>query len=216
MNQDIAVAGIDIGGDRKGCHLVILRGMEVACSTVDHDPDVLARLCKDHDVIAVGVDSPCKWGSCSGGRKAERCLAKQRIFSFSTPTKERALANKSGFYGWMFNGERVYEALLPEYPLLSAAKYTGGRICFETFPHAVTCALLGVETASAKKKRTQRRQLLENAGIATRSLRNPLKSIDAIDAALCALTAQFLIENRYQPIGDPEGGWIVMPSPLSR
>lgn len=153
---------------------MILRGMEVERSAVAHDPDELARLCKDHDVIAVGVDSPCRWGSSSGGRKAERDLAKQRIFSFSTPTKERALANKSGFYGWMFNGERVYEALLPEYPLLSDEKYTGGRICFETFPHAVTCALLGVDTASARKKRTQRRQLLEDAGIATRSLSNLL------------------------------------------
>lgn len=201
------VAGIDIGGIRKGCHLVILRGGEIICNVNSRDPTSLASLCVEHKAMAVGIDSPCRWGVPGGGRPAERALARERIFSFSTPMRERAEANTSGFYGWMFSGEQVYQALAETHPLLTDECYSGGNVCFETFPHAVTCAMLGTNVASAKRKRLQRRQLLEDAGIATQSLR----SIDAVDAALCALTAQFLVQGKTCAYGDAEGGYILVP-----
>lgn len=109
----------------------------------------------------------------------------------------------------MFNGERVYHAFAPTYPLLSDKDYAKGRVSFETFPHAITCAMLGRDVASAKEKRSQRRQLLEKARIAT----NALKSIDAVDAALCALTARYLLAGRTHAYGDAEGGYIRVPRP---
>lgn len=207
MASSATVAGVDIGGSRKGCHLVILRGCEIVCNVNSRDPSCLAGLCIEHKVTAVGIDSPCRWGLPGGGRPAERALSRERIFSFSTPTRERAKANTSGFYGWMFNGEAVYQAMAETHPLLTDECYSGGNVCFETFPHAVACAMLGTDIASAKRKRVQRRQLLEDAGISTRSLR----SIDAVDAALCALTAHFLVQGNTYAYGDKVGGYILVP-----
>ena len=124
--------------------------------------------------------------------------------------RERALANTTGFYGWMFCGERIYHALAPAYPLLRGE--AEGPVCFETFPHAITCALLGRDVASAKQKKAQRRKLLEDAGIATAAL----KSIDAIDAALCALTARYYLQGQTRAFGDEASGYILVPAPRSQ
>ena len=207
LNSAITVAGIDIGGDRKGCHLVVLRGREVLCTINSNDADFLARRCSDFGAVAVAVDSPCRWSSSDVGRAAEKELAKERIFCFATPSRERAATNTSGFYGWMFNGEQVYRALATTYPLLNDARYSSGRVSIETFPHAITCAMLGRDVASAKRKRRQRRQLLEDSGIDT----GALKSIDAIDATLCAFTAGCLLFGQTRAYGNAEGGYIFVP-----
>lgn len=204
-----AVAGIDIGGAKKGCHLVIMRGREVVYVANSSNPEDLYQDCLQHEVVAVGVDAPCRWSSDGAGRRAEKELAKEKIFCFSTPTQERALASTSGFYEWMFSGERVFQTFAPRYPLLTEKRHPGGRFTFETFPHAITCSLLGKEVASAKRKRVQRRKLLEDAGINTSSL----TSIDAVDAALCALTAQFFLLGKTRAYGDAYGGYIFVPDP---
>uniref|UniRef100_UPI003F8617CE DUF429 domain-containing protein n=1 Tax=Cupriavidus ulmosensis TaxID=3065913 RepID=UPI003F8617CE len=140
------------------------------CSINSKKPEDLVQACVEYDVIAVGIDSPCQWRTADGARLAERELARERISSFSTPTRQLALSNAKGFYGWMFNGERVYQALASTYPLLVDKGDTKGRVSFATFPHAITCAMLGKAVASAKLKSTQRRQLLEGIGIDTRML----------------------------------------------
>lgn len=207
MKLTRAVAGIDIGGDRKGNHLVILRGTDLVCKVSKETPEQMLAQCLRHDVAAVGIDAPCQWRAGETGRHAERALAQQKIFSFATPTRELAVANQTGFYGWMFNGERIYNVFAPHFPIYrNSGKFD--RVCFETFPHAITCALLTREVASAKQKRAQRRQILAEAGIQTR----PLRSIDEIDAALCALTANFLLDGRVVVHGDESGGFIVVPS----
>lgn len=210
MKSGRAVAGIDIGGDRKGNHLVVLRGTEIVCNLRKLTPEHMLEKCLQFEVSAVGIDAPCQWRMGETGRQAEKTLAKQRIFSFATPTRELAVASKSGFYGWMLNGERVYQAFAPHFPLFGNGGATSGRVCFETFPHAITCAILGKEVASAKKKGTQRREILQREGIEIASLR----SIDDVDAALCALTANFLLEGRVETYGDESGGYIVVPAPL--
>lgn len=205
------VAGIDVGGDKKGCNLVVLQGTSILRSINRKGSEDLVWVCIEYDVVVVGIDSPCQWRAGDGARLAERELAQQGITSFSTPTRKQALSNAKRFYGWMFNGERVYQALAATYPLLTATDYSEGRVSFETFPHAITCALLGKDVASAKQKRTQRRQLLEGMGIDT----SMLKSIDAVDAALCALTARCLLERKSYPYGDATGGYIWVPAGLS-
>jgi predicted nuclease with RNAse H fold len=211
MKAPRAVAGIDIGGGSKGNNLVILRGTEIVCNVRKETPEQMLEKCIQFDVAAVGIDAPSRWRTGETGRQAERALAQQRISLFATPTRELALASKSGFYGWMFSGERIYEVFVPHFPLYMNAGKTVGRVCFETFPHAITCALLKNEAASAKQKRTQRRQVLEEAGIQTISLR----SIDEVDAALCALTANLLLEGRVVAHGDEPGGFIVVPASCS-
>lgn len=202
-----AVAGIDVGGDRKGCNLVILRGATVVCSVTGAAPESLLEHCLAHDVVAVGVDAPCLWRSGGVARAAERELARAGISLFSTPERETALASTSGFYGWMFNGERVYQALGADYPVLATPTYAGGRVSFETFPHAITAAFLGRHVASARLKNVQRRQVLESAGIVTATL----ITIDEIDAAMCALAAHHLLEGASQAYGDAGSGYIHIP-----
>ncbi|PLQ00356.1 DUF429 domain-containing protein [Cupriavidus pauculus] len=201
------VGGIDVGGMRKGCHLVVLDGRNVILSTRSTDPEVLVQHCVHYQVGIVGVDAPCRWSVEGRGRKAERELARERIFCFSTPTAERATANPNGFYGWMLNGQRIYEALSDQYPLMVDGKYAGMPASFETFPHAIVCALLGKHVASAKQKRLQRRALLEDVGIETTTL----GSIDALDAALCALAARLLLLSEARTFGDAASGHIVIP-----
>ncbi|KGW85293.1 DUF429 domain-containing protein [Burkholderia pseudomallei] len=202
------VAGIDIGGVKKGCNVVFLQGNSILDSCKSKKPEHLLALCLEFGAVAVGIDAPCQWRSGAAPRLAERELARERITSFSTPTYEGALNNAKGYYGWMFNGEDVYRALSSTYPLLRESCYSSGRASFETYPHAITCALLGREVASAKQKRVQRRRLLEDKmNIDTTKLR----SIDAVDAALCALTARFLLEGRTHAYGDALGGYLHVP-----
>jgi len=203
----VIVGGIDIGGARKGNHLVVLRGQDIICNINHSDPEYLVRQCYELDVSVIGVDSPCGWGLPNFGRAAEKALAKEKIFCFSTPIRERAVSNVAGFYNWMLNGEKVYQALANSHPLLTNSKYVSGKFCFETFPHAIACAMLGTNVASAKLKRKQRRLILEKSGIDTQCL----KSIDAIDAALCTLTAQYLVEGKAKAYGDAECGYIFVP-----
>ena len=47
-------------------------------------------------------------------------------------------ANGSCYYGWMLQGEALFQDLEPSHPLLTALPITGPG-CFETFPHAITC-----------------------------------------------------------------------------
>ncbi|KVL51856.1 DUF429 domain-containing protein [Burkholderia territorii] len=202
-----AVAGVDVGGDKKRCDLVILRGSTVVCREERIAPEALPSLCIEHDVVAVGVDAPSLWWTGSGRRAAEQALARERISCFPTPSREQAMASTSGFFDWMFMGERVYRALADAYPLLTSERYAGGRVSFETYPYAITCAMLGKATASAKQKRNQRRQLLIKLGIDVSTLR----SVDARDATLCAVAAQYVIDGNAHAYGDAEGGYIRVP-----
>jgi len=203
----ITVAGIDVGGDRKGCNLVILRGSTVALSIAGAAPESLLAHCLAHDAVAVGIDAPCLWRGEGGARQGEREMARAGVSAFSTPLRADARASTSGFYGWMFNGERVYQALAAAYPLLDTPTYRGERVSFETFPHAITSSLLGRAVASARLKGVQRRQVLSHFGIDT----SLLTSIDAVDAALCALAASHLVQGKSRVFGAASDGYIHVP-----
>jgi predicted nuclease with RNAse H fold len=204
------VAGIDVGGKRKGCHLVLLQGSRILLRARSGEPRDLLDACLAHDVQAVGIDAPCVWSQPGNGRLAEKELAKHGIHCFSTPTRERA--ETSAFYGWMLCGEQIYKTFAPHFPLLNTARYTDGRASFETFPHAISRAFLGADIASAKQKSVQRRQILHDAHIDITSL----GSIDDVDAALCALTAAYLLAGRTQSYGDATGGYIHVPCAPAR
>lgn len=201
------VAGIDVGGANKGYHLAILRAGQVIHVEQSREAMRLAATCRQFAVAAIGIDAPSQWATAGGGRAAERALARAGMSCFATPTRERAAANATGFYDWMFQGEELYRALAVTHPPLRTAGHAGASCCFETFPHAITCALLGVTVASAKQKRVQRRQALERVGIATTALR----SIDAVDAALCALAAACLLRGAVRAYGEAADGHIFVP-----
>ena len=83
MMEASTVAGIDIGGDRKGCHLVILRGTRILCNIKSRAPEYLLQTCIGLDVVAVGIDAPCQWGAEGKGRLAEKELAQRGVFCFA-------------------------------------------------------------------------------------------------------------------------------------
>jgi predicted nuclease with RNAse H fold len=203
----IVVAGIDVGGVNKGHHLAILRDGQIIHIEQSREATCLAATCRRFEVVAIGIDAPSQWATAGGGRAAERALARAGMSCFATPTRERAAANAAGFYDWMFQGEQLYRALAATHPPLRTAGYAGAPCCFETFPHAITCALLGVAVVSAKQKRVQRRQALKCVGIATAALR----SIDAVDAALCALAAACLLRGAVRVYGEAADGYIFVP-----
>ena len=61
LDSPVTVAGIDIGGARKGCRLVVLRSNDILCNISSCDPELLARERNAHGAMAIGIDSPCRW-----------------------------------------------------------------------------------------------------------------------------------------------------------
>jgi len=210
------VAGIDVGGARKGYHAVALRQGALLASLATRDAKALVRWCLALGVSHVGIDAPGRWSADGRRRAGERALAAAGISCFASPTRAVALAHEAaaaragrpGWYGWMFEGERIHAALAREFPPLVGDRDDAvmSRCCFETFPQAVACALAG-EIVSAKDKRRVRRALLVAAGVDD----TPLATIDHVDAALCALAADAYARGRWHGYGDRESGWIVVP-----
>ena len=201
-----AVAGVDIGGSRKGFHAVVLRDGAFFAQFASKDPWEIAAWCNDLGAQFIGVDAPCEWSAGGGSRPAERELHNLGVHCYFTPTQEKAKAHVKGFYDWVFNGIRLFEVLEATHPL-----YAGGTplapTCFETFPHAAACALAG-KVVSAKQKSTIRRALLEAAGLPSSLFSNQ----DKVDAALCALTAHRFSVGKFRVYGEAGTGLIVVPA----
>lgn len=201
------VAGIDVGGARKGFHAVALRdgvylGKFAACDAV-----AVADWCLSVGARIIGVDAPCRWSLTGRARSAERGLMAAGIWCFSTPTIQAAIAHPRNHFGWMLTGAALFQQLAATHALFNGTSPGPvEQICFETFPQAIACALSG-GIVSAKAKRTVRRDLLRSAGIDTRSLTN----VDTLDAALCALTAHHLANGDFRSYGEAETGFIVVP-----
>ena len=146
------VVGVDVGGMNKGFHAVLLKNGDFAGLSSSTNAVEVATWIEEHDAVAVGVDAPCRWSALGRSRTAERALALDGIHAFSTPTKEAAEGRQ--FYGWMLNGMKMYAAL-GRFRLFDGSRGRLSLICFETFPHAVACALAG-RVVSAKQKATIR------------------------------------------------------------
>lgn len=202
-----SVVGIDVGGAHKGFHAVALRDGAWAGQKRSRDPGELAAWCRQIGAVQIAIDAPCQWSDDGRMRPCERELLGQGIRCFASPRRDQALQHPSDFYGWMLRGEALYQALAPSHPLCKALP-PSGPCCFETFPHAITWHLRGGD-ADASRKRPQRRELLQQAGLALSSL----TSIDWIDAALCALTAQRIASGGpCRAYGEPDSGLILVPA----
>jgi predicted nuclease with RNAse H fold len=200
--------GIDVGGQVKGFHAVALRGEIFVDKATATDPAVIVDWCFDHRATVVSVDAPCGWSQTGPSRLAERQLkmSGKKINCFATPTRERAENHNKGFYNWVFNGERLFRLLVNHYPLFDGERRKGPS-CFETFPHAIVCAMAG-RVVPAKLKAKVRRKVLRDRGYDISNLSN----IAFVDAALCAVAADEFGKGTYQCFGNPEEGFIVVPA----
>ncbi len=209
--QALIVAGVDVGGTRKGFHAVVLADGRLADVFASPDPEAIATWCATRGARHVGVDAPGGWSRDGRMRPAERALRAAGISCFASPTRAAAIAHPKDWYGWMLNGERLFGLLTRRYALYAGGAPSPAGQCFETFPQAIACALAG-SRVPARDKRARRRALLADAGIDTR----PLNSIDLIDAALCALTAHFFAHARYSAYGEAGDAFIVVPAPATQ
>jgi predicted nuclease with RNAse H fold len=202
-NDPAVVAGIDVGGSKKGFHGVALRQDHILDTLATRRAADAVAWCRAQRVVVVGVDAPCRWSPTGRARSCERELAGLGLSCFATPSQ--ATGEVHPFYRWMVNGAELYRLLARQYRL-----YDGTRrcehLCFETFPQAIACSLAG-NMLSARHKRVDRRRLLEQAGLFT----GQLTSLDAIDAALCALTARHVLAGRFNAYGDSVEGFILLP-----
>ena len=205
MISPTIVVGVDVGGSGKGFHAAALRGSQYAGKLATRDAAEVVTWCREFDAGIVAIDAPCKWSLTGRRRPCECDLAHLGISAFSTPSL--AIGEAHPFYGWMLNGARLFRLLAPHYGLYDGHAAAPDRLCFETFPQAIACALAG-RTLSARNKRVDRRRLLRQGGIETDKLTN----IDEVDAALCALAACHFAAGTFKAYGDEAEGFIVVPA----
>jgi predicted nuclease with RNAse H fold len=199
------VAGVDVGGTRKGFHAVALRDKRIVATLATRSAGDAVAWCRRHSASAVGIDAPCQWSLTGRVRLCERELAGLGMSCFFTPT--RAVGEDHPFYRWIVNGAELFHRMTPYYRLYDGRSPLLEPVCFETFPQAIACSFAG-GILPAKEKRVDRRRLLEQAGLPTDNLR----SIDAVDAALCALAAQQVMAGRFKAYGDAVEGFILVPT----
>lgn len=206
-NHEQLFVGIDVGGQKKGFHAVAVRDFAILGKTSSCDPTEIATWCEEIEATVVAVDAPISWSSTGRARSAERALMQAGISCFSTPTEKAAREHPTNHFGWMLQGAKLYDALDRSFARFDGNNEHTRPICFETFPHAIACALNGAPV-SARNKSKVRRALLEKAGVSCELLQN----IDFVDAGLCALTAHCFARRLIEMFGDPLEGLIVVPS----
>lgn len=204
LRHDPVVVGVDVGGPKKGFHAVALKEGRFFGKVALLDPAAVVQWSRSLDASVIGIDAPCAWSLTGRARPCERELAGSGIRAFSTPSL--AVGQRHPFYRWMLNGAELFRHLTPHYRLFEGRHAPADPVCFETFPHAVACTLAGT-ILSATHKRLDRSRLLRRAGVSLDSL----TTIDQVDAALCALTAHYLLAGAFRTYGDSVEGFIVVP-----
>ncbi|MFM1910633.1 MAG: hypothetical protein RJB18_24 [Pseudomonadota bacterium] len=203
MASEKITIGIDVGSIKKGFHAVANRdGLYLAQFHSIH-PDEVASWVLSYNPSAVAIDAPSMFSLNSGSRKAERDLVSNGMRCFYTPT--RALAAQSRFYDWVFNGELLYQKLgLP----IFMGEQSQETCVIETFPHAVQMSLWAGDSTPVGNKRSVRESTL---ALKAHYNTSQLSNIDFIDAALCAVSADYFAHQQFIAYGCKTEGYIVLP-----
>jgi predicted nuclease with RNAse H fold len=204
--------GVDVSV-RRGLDVVVLDGRHrlveapLARQTPSDLEAVLRRLRPD----VVAFDSPPAWGIRGTSRGAERELIALGLPCFRTPS-DPALRDHP-FYGWMFAGHAAFAAATRAgYPCFRGGPDGRGR-ALEVFPHGAAVALSGVRppagtTRTPAAKRRWRTAVLAGAGVDV----GPLRTLDAVDAALAALVAVIVaVDGPWFSLGEADEGCVVLP-----
>ena len=181
--------GVDVAA-RRGCDVVALDDDLVARPVGRvRTGDEFRALLDDLSPAAVAIDAPARWAT-HGPRKCEQELTRRAISLFTTP--DEAAGTTNPFYAWMQVGFEMFEVAKEYGPL-------------ETFPHAIAVVINGCLPKDGK--RASRVAALHAIGVDTRELR----TIDQVDAALCAYTAWCWRNGDALSVGDDVEGQITLP-----
>ena len=192
--------GVDVAA-RRGCDVVALDDDLVARPVGRvHTADELTALLDVLRPDVVAIDAPPCWAPDAAPRRCERELQQLGVSMFTTPNEERGTAN--AFYGWMLTG----------FAMFAGAQ---GYVTLETFPHAIAIALLGRRPERGllrdpRAKREWRLAALDAARVDTADLR----TLDEVDAALCAVTGRAHLAGDAVALGSPAEGVLTLPRAL--
>ena len=198
--------GVDVGGLKKGFHAVANLNGKFFAKFHSRNPDEIVSWIINQAPLVVAIDSPSMFSLNGRSREAERLLVNHGVRCFFTPTRE--LAQRSHFYDWVFNGELLFQKL-------NLAIFMGGKPQFpsviETFPHGIDLFFWGNKRpiiAKISKTLSRKITLTQKARYETSELSN----IDFIDAALCAISADYFARNQFTAYGSDAEGYIVLPA----
>ena len=205
--------GVDVS-ERRGLDIVVL-GADLALVEPPRARQTaadLAALLERLRAGCVAIDSPPAFGTNGSSRRCERDLAALGLPCFRTPSDPEQCLNP--FYNWMRAGHEAFAAAASAgYPLYRGAEPVTG-CALEVFPHAAAVALTGTRPPAGSsrnpaQKRRWRVAALEQAGVDPSALR----TLDAVDAALAALTGAHAVRGDCFWVGEPEEGVVVVPGP---
>ncbi len=217
------VLGVDVSLGR-GLDVASLEDGRVVGLWSRIGPDALRSLLLERQPAAVGIDAPPRAGlsllrdpdeaarlpvpprpgTHRDRRIAEYELSRRGIGSHQTPSDETRL------FTWMTAGFEAFAAAeAAGYP-----PHLGGdpppHRAYEVFPYASYVALAGCLSPGRQHRLAWRRAVLEAQGIEGIP---PDATIDALDAACAALTAERAVAGAGSWVGDPREGAIVLPVP---
>lgn len=196
-----------------GVDVSVRRGLDVAVLDAERSllavrprlsVDDLPALLEEFEPGVVAIDSPPGWGREGRSRRAERELRRLGLSSYATPSD--AGWRERPFYAWMKVGFRVFRKVAAS----GFVRFRQGdvrRTAIEVFPYATAVALSGRLRPPGTSKASWRRQVLRGEGLDV----GRLPTLDAIDAALAALTGLLALQGRFTAVGDPREGVIVLP-----
>ena len=204
--------GVDVSV-RRGLDVVVLdeRRRLVEAPLARQTPDDLEALLVRLRPDAVAIDSPPAWGVRGTSRRAERELIALGLPCFRTPS-DPAL-REHPFYGWMFAGHAAFAAAARAgYPCFTGGRRGRGR-ALEVFPtappwHWPDVARRPGTARNPAAKRRWRAAVLGEAGVDS----TPLRTLDAVDAALAALVALIVADGgTWFSLGEADEGCVVLP-----
>jgi hypothetical protein len=155
---------------------------------------------------ATRLPVPPRPGTHVSRRIAEYELSRRGIGSHQTPHDEERL------FTWMTAGFEAFRAAgRAGYPsFLGGPVEPGTPLALEAFPYASYVALAGCLSPGRRHRLAWRRTVLAEAGLAGLG---DEATIDILDAACAALTAERFVAGKGSWVGDPREGAIVLPVP---
>jgi predicted nuclease with RNAse H fold len=212
--------GVDVS-ENHGLDLVVMDGRRriVGPHLPRVSPDELRKRLDElkPDLAVVAIDSPPGPGISDKSRPCELSLRARGVNIFSTPSDPSRFARP--FYNWMRVGQEAFQAAQAAgFELFSPGNGVRGS-ALEVYPHASDVALRGGPppagvTGGTGRKKSWRSETLRLAGVEGT---DRLRSVDAVDAALAALTGLCALESSFEAVGSSPF-FIVIPAvgPIGR